>query len=181
MDSGRQCTSSGQVKASNYLVCKCLEFVGFANVNYRRHRLSNDKPSAIFRLRGTFSSSASAAQDRFSTFSMEPGNNAQDVTAILGISIEPLAQIQYQIASLHTSQNNAGALISSSSSMPDLASRPGLLAERIVKHLINYISSFLGSGVAPDVMLPMSIIFKWYESFLNKVKAGGIGFLERDE
>jgi len=67
------------------------------------------------------------------------------------------------------------------SSKPDLASQPGLLAERIVKHLINYISGFMGSGVGPEVMLPMSVIIKWYENFSSKVKAGGIGFLEREE
>jgi hypothetical protein len=101
------------------------------------------------------------------------------VTAILGISIEPLAQIQYQIASLQATGSTA--LVSSSSSKPDFASQPGLLAERIAKHLINYVSSFLGSGVGPEVALPMSVIIKWYENFSNKLKAGGIGFLEREE
>jgi hypothetical protein len=100
------------------------------------------------------------------------------VTAILGISIEPLTQIQYQISSLHAA--GSSALVSSSSKL-DLASQPGLLAERIVKHLINYISGFMGSGLGPEVVLPMSVIIKWYESFLSKVKAGGIGFLERED
>jgi hypothetical protein len=179
MDSERQCTSSGLAKAFNYLACKSPKSFHFKHLvhHYHEHRLSNEKPSAIFRLRGTFSSSsASAAQDRFSAYSTEQGGAAQDVTAILGISIEPLTQIQYQIASLHATGSGAVA-----SSKPDLASQPGLLAERIVKHLINYVSSFLGGGVGPEVMLPMSIIVKWYESFLSKVKAGGIGFLERDE
>jgi len=67
------------------------------------------------------------------------------------------------------------------SSSLNLASQPGLMAERIVRHLINHVSSFFGDGVGPDVLLPMSIIIKWYENFLNKVKAGGIGFLEREE
>jgi len=145
--------------------------------------LSNDKPSAIFRLRGSFSSSsASAAQDRFSIYSQgnETAAAAQDVTAILGVSIEPLAQIQYQIASSSSSSSSSSALVPSSK-QTDLANQPVLLAERIVKHLINYISSFVGGGVGPEVMLPMSVIVKWYESFLSKVKAGGTGFLERDK
>lgn len=50
-----------------------------------------------------------------------------------------------------------------------------------MKHLINYISGFMGSGLGPEVVLPMSVIIKWYESFLSKVKAGGIGFLERED
>jgi len=29
--------------------------------------------------------------------------------------------------------------------------------------------------------VPMSAIVKWYEIFSNKIKAGGIAFLEREE
>jgi len=63
----------------------------------------------------------------------------------------------------------------------DLAKDTTLLAERIVKHLFNYIAGFLGDGLGPDVMIPMALIARWYESFLGKVKAGGVGFLERGE
>jgi len=60
-----------------------------------------------------------------------------------------------------------------------------LLAERIVKNLFNYVSGFVpggGSGmVTPDSVVPMVVITKWYEKFLSKVKAGGVGFLEREE
>jgi hypothetical protein len=30
-------------------------------------------------------------------------------------------------------------------------------------------------------MIPMAVVARWYESFLAKVRAGGIGFLEREE
>ena len=74
------------------------------------HRLSNDKPSAIFRLQRTFSSSsASTAQNRFSSYSTEP-NVSQDITAILGLSIEPLPQIQYQMTAL--ADSNAALALS---------------------------------------------------------------------
>ena len=66
----------------------------------------------------------------------------------------------------------------------DLTRDPTLLAERIVKHLFNYISSFTGGGggmMSPQAMIPMGVFSKWYENFLNKVKAGGVGFLERDD
>jgi len=56
-----------------------------------------------------------------------------------------------------------------------------MLAERIVKHLFNYLSSFATSGgVTPETYVPLGAITKWYESFLSKIKAGGTGFLERD-
>jgi Protein of unknown function (DUF775) len=66
---------------------------------------------------------------------------------------------------------------------PDPMKDPTLLAERIVKHLFNYVSGFVGGGggVTPESAVPMSIIAKWYESFMSKVRAGGVGFLERGE
>ncbi|EGN92165.1 hypothetical protein SERLA73DRAFT_191499 [Serpula lacrymans var. lacrymans S7.3] len=139
--------------------------------------LSNEKPSAIFRLRGTFSSSSTAASHNAftsSTMNMAP-NASNDVTAILGLSIEPLTQIQPQISSLSSSVTNT---------IPDLSRNPSLLAERIVKHLFNFISGFVpGGGIAttPDSVVPMAVIVRWYESFTTKVKAGGVGFLERGD
>ncbi|KIM41441.1 hypothetical protein M413DRAFT_411155 [Hebeloma cylindrosporum] len=136
--------------------------------------LSNEKPSAIFRLRGTFQGSVgSLVQDKFSSFSTADVNMQQDVTAILGLSIEPLLQIQAQILSLPKPLTAPGM---------DLARDPTLLAERVVKHLFNYISSFIGGGpVSPDTTIPMSVIARWYDNFLGKVRAGGIGFLERED
>lgn len=59
---------------------------------------------------------------------------------------------------------------------------PTLLAERIVKHLFNYVSGFSGgTGVTPESLVPMSVIARWYEGFMGKVRNGGIGFLERGE
>lgn len=138
------------------------------------HRLSNEKPSAIFRLRGTFQGSVgSAVQDKFSSFSSADVNMQEDVTAILGLSIEPLLQIQTQLQSLPKPVVTPGI---------DLARDPTLLAERVVKHLFNYISSFIGGGpVNPDTAIPMSVIARWYDNFLGKVRAGGIGFLERGD
>ncbi|PPQ96442.1 hypothetical protein CVT26_005083 [Gymnopilus dilepis] len=135
--------------------------------------LSNEKPSAIFRLRGTYSDeSSSAAQDRFSTFSTVGPAEQQDVTAILGLSIEPLAQIQSQLQSLPPAVATGS----------DLTRDPTKLAERIVKHLFNYISGFTSGGpLSPEVAIPMSVIARWYESFLGKVRAGGLGFLERGD
>ena len=57
---------------------------------------------------------------------------------------------------------------------------PTLLAERIVKHLFNYVSGFTGgSEMSPDVVVPMSVIARWYESFMDKIRTGGVRFLER--
>ncbi|TFK67612.1 DUF775-domain-containing protein [Pluteus cervinus] len=135
--------------------------------------LSNEKPSAIFRLRGTFTATdtASAAHQTFSQAGVQIPHNPNDVTAVLGLSIEPLTQIQAQLST---------ALVKPSSTVEK---DPVWLAERIVKHMFNYISGFVGGmgGVGLESAVPMSVVAKWYESFVRKVRAGGIGFLERDE
>ena len=70
-----------------------------------------------------------------------------NVTAILGLSIEPLLQIQAQIQPLPKAVAAHGT---------DLARDATLLAERVVKYLFNYISSFIGGGpVNPDTASPM--------------------------
>ena len=97
--------------------------------------------------------------------------NPNDVTAILGLSIEPLAQIQVQLAS---------SLVKVTPGT-EPAKDPVWLAERIVKHLFNYISGFVNGAVGPESAVPMGLVAKWYEGFTRKIKTSGAGFLERDE
>ncbi|KAJ6624759.1 hypothetical protein B0H10DRAFT_718115 [Mycena sp. CBHHK59/15] len=138
--------------------------------------LSNDKPSAIFRLRGTYTPALPTHSPFATPLSPSSGalisSSTPDVTAILGLSIEPLPDIAAQLATLPHAKAPA----------PDAAH----LAERIVAHLFNYVSGFApvgqgqGQGQA-DTAVPMALIVRWYESFLGKVRNGGVGFLERGE
>ncbi|KAJ3761733.1 DUF775-domain-containing protein [Lentinula raphanica] len=140
--------------------------------------LSNDKPSSIFRLRSSFTSSTTTrAFD--SSSNPEMLSDPSDTTAVLGIAIEPLAQIFPQIQSL-PSQNQQGPTAVDSTTVARPPIDPTLLAERIVRHLFNYISGFASSQLGPDVAVPMGIIAKWYEVFMSKVKNSGTAFLERD-
>lgn len=142
---------------------------------HRHWRLSNEKPSAIFRLRGAFTPASiitNTTHQAFANAASDP-NNASDITAVLGFSIEPLPQILSQISSLSSNASTAAGA--------DLSKNPIALADKVVKHLFNYVSSFLGGVVTPDTVVPMSIIARWYENFLGKLKAGGVGFLERSE
>ena len=135
---------------------------------YTPTRLSNDKPSAIFRLRGTFTPGADAGPIAFAV-----GINAAvggDVTAILGIAIEPLSQISMSLPDLGT-----GAVV-----VATRTADPGYLAERVVKHLFNFVSSFVGTGtVDENTLVPMSAIVRWYEGFKAKLENMGPGFLDR--
>lgn len=117
-------------------------------------------------------SQSSFSQAAFSN-PAQPATGA-GVAAVLGISIEPLPQILAQVSAL-----------------PSVGSKPvpalsdgAILAEKIVKHLFNYISGFVsgsGASLSPESMVPMSVVARWYESFLSKIRAGGVGFLDRQE
>ncbi|KAI0061140.1 DUF775-domain-containing protein [Artomyces pyxidatus] len=139
--------------------------------------LSNEKPSAIFRLRGHFSSQSTSTQARFHNPGIQsPSNLNGEVTAILGLSIEPLEQIMAQV----------GALPSAVAKPAPPPMDPTLLAEKIVKHMFNYISGFVtgsgsGAAITPESMVPMALIARWYDSFLSKARASGIGFLDQQE
>lgn len=108
---------------------------------------------------------------------MDQSIAAGDVTAILGISVEPLVDIQTQLSSLPS------ALVKPQAQASDAT----VLAEKIVKHLFNYLSSYVGgsggssSVLTPDSYVQMGAVTKWYESFMNKIRAVGIGFLDRQD
>ena len=140
-------------------------------------RLSHDKPSAIFRLRGTFSSETSLNHTAFHADpTLSSDQASSDVTAILGIAIEPLQTILTQ---LPAQTGSAG---------PKLPVNDApLLAEKIAKHLFNYISSFTSEidygshSLASQNLIRLDIIRRWYESFMSKLRGGGISFLDREE
>ncbi|KAK2460871.1 hypothetical protein APHAL10511_007341 [Amanita phalloides] len=151
----------------NHITVFLLGTIAFPN------GLSNEKPSAIFRLRGTFSASVASTPTASQFSSVGPQHiPSQDATAILGLAIEPLVQIQQAIP---TTIVKAAA--------PDPMKDSAILAERVVKHLFNYLNSFIGDSrvAGVDIAVPMSVLAKWYENFLTKLKTTGTGFLERDE
>ncbi|KAH7882904.1 DUF775-domain-containing protein [Phlebopus sp. FC_14] len=152
--------------------------------------LSNDKPSAIFRLRSNFASMSNPASGMSTPSALTPAASITtgEVTAVLGFAIEPLEAIAAQMAALpantiNTTLSSNAMNATPTSSSPQKLADPSLLAEKIAKNLFNYVSGFApgGQGVGPDSMVPMSVIARWYESFLSKLKVGGAGFLERAE
>ena len=138
------------------------------------HRLSNEKPSAIFRLRGNFTSQQSESHALFSGASTPIADvTPHGVNAVLGLAIEPLPQIISEVAALPSAMAK-GSVVSDAT----------LMAERIVKNLHNYLSSFIDGGSAAmnaNVMVPMGMILKWYENFMTKVRNQGVGFLESQD
>jgi len=143
-------------------------------------RLSNQKPSAIFRVRGI---ALDVDVENDSSMMEDSG----DDSAAIGIAIEPFAQVEAQVAALssHPSASTSNIVVSGANSAGPHApsarlSDPVWLSERILSNLFNYLSSF--TDVGPDASkVDLAVIQKWYESFTSKLKAGGPSFLERSD
>jgi hypothetical protein len=96
------------------------------------------------------------------------------VTAILGLSVEPLDEINTQISGMPASSSTTAVA-------PVRPAEVAVLAERIVKNMMDYLHSFAPPNARGDTAVPLAIIQKWYESFQSKIKSGRTAFLERDE
>lgn len=113
-----------------------------------------------------------------SAFTSAASTTTGDVTAILGFAVEPLEAVAAQMAALPMTTINSTLNASAVAKQVD----PAALAERVARHLLNYVSGFVpAGGMGPESMVPMGVIAKWYESFMGKLRTVGTGFLERGD
>ncbi|KAJ2225808.1 hypothetical protein IWW45_007723 [Coemansia sp. RSA 485] len=132
--------------------------------------LSNEKPSSIFRLKSV------VGQD---------GQPMPNISAELGISIEPLQSVEQQLQQMRGQQQQQPAASTTSSALVPAASGSLSLqvarqfAERTMQNLYEYATSYakspdatmglLGSN-APVQVLPVKAFDDWFQSFLRKVQ-----------
>lgn len=105
-------------------------------------------------------------------------------TISLGISVEPVANIQAQLTPLLQSQVQAQSPSSTnaaSTSMVVHQSAPStkVLAQRIIKNAFNFLASFAGGAGGVEVV-PLKSFQDWWTKFERRVE-NDPGFLERDE
>ncbi|KAI7898373.1 uncharacterized protein BX663DRAFT_525093 [Cokeromyces recurvatus] len=124
--------------------------------------LSNEKPSAIFRLK-TKESAVNIPQ--IST------------TATLGISIEPIAVVQQELATIQQQQQQPSttALVKPGANV----SQVGQIANRVLENLYNYITSFTVQTLPMNAIplgqltengyLPLKSFQTWYENLSRKL------------
>jgi len=154
--------------------------------------LSNEKPSAIFRLRG------SAVPDKnrqnfmmsdIGTTEVSMDNNDISITATLGISVEPVQVVQSLMANLHPSTVQPTSIVPYSQ-LPE-AKNPNELATKILQNLRNFVMSFANNSVPPSVVpfqggisedsyLSVKVFKNWYEK-LNQKLALDPGYLLRED
>ncbi|KAK0560737.1 hypothetical protein OC844_003588 [Tilletia horrida] len=149
--------------------------------------LKNSKPSAIFRIRQPAAAGGSGAGD--------PPKGIPGLTATVGISIEPDALVDQQIATLPAAAsssvgansgnaNNAqpgegGALVPFGATAA-ISNQAGALealqvAPKIAKNAFDYLSSFAPDSAPQTVPL----LQKWLEQLERKLKAQGLSFLDK--
>ena len=115
--------------------------------------LANEKQSAIFKVN-------------------VPHANT-DGLVNLGISVEPAGNIEQQMMQLHNEQQaNSTALVQAGPSTT-------VLAQRIISHAFNFISSFSGT-VAGQEVVPLKSFQAWWTKFEQRIK-NDPSFLERDQ
>jgi hypothetical protein len=164
------------------------------------YSLTNAKPSAIFRLRNTFIPSASSLSSAFST-------SSSSSVATLGISCEPLPDVEAQLASLASSAAATAANPANSTALVPASQGPDpvVLAQMVGKvrtplyavpggevrytdrflhsqNLFNTVAGFVqplpdGSGS----WINFKLIEQWYANFERKLKTQGVGFLLRQD
>jgi hypothetical protein len=105
-------------------------------------------------------------------------SDSEPVTITLGISIEPIALIEQQLASLR-SKSNTGSLGTTPAPLTTITKPTPpttLIAQRILKHLFNFLSSF----TTPDGMIEVKAFQAWWEKFQARLNQDP-SFLERAE
>ncbi|KAJ2816579.1 hypothetical protein GGI24_005682 [Coemansia furcata] len=131
--------------------------------------LSNDKPSAIFRLKATITPEEAASM---------PGVNAE-----LGISIEPIQAVEQQLQQMRQQSGGSNALVVAQQQQTPSMPVALQFAERTLQSLFDYAMSFatrpdasmgaFGSGAAVQV-LPVKAFEDWYNSFQRKIQRGDL-------
>jgi len=106
-----------------------------------------------------------------------------DTDAVLGISVEPLGSVLAQVASIHVSgsESMTGTSSTALSRRSINLSDPTYLAQKIIQHLFNFLSSFSSSSTPSGSVLIQMALRSWYEKLVAKIKNGGTAFLDRED
>jgi len=149
--------------------------------------VANEKQSAIFRVKNSaFAANNTASlDDAMIDDTNVTGGDIQNTGSpdiILGISIEPAANIQAQLATLVTGPTpqptSTGLELVRHRLQPSGISTK-VLAQRIIQNAFNFLSSFAG-GSGGNEVVPLKSFQNWWTKFEKKIELDP-SFLERDE
>lgn len=121
--------------------------------------IANEKPSALFKVNLPGNANANLN-----------GGSSGEIN--LGVSVEPVQNIQAQMAQLQQTQHQQGEKPRG----PDTR----LLAQRIIKNAFNFLAGFAGNTANGVEVVPLKSFQDWWGKFERRVQ-NDPGFLERDE
>lgn len=114
--------------------------------------LSNNKPSAIFKL-SSLKQHFDTSSQPINAFSQFPSIS---INAQIGISIEPLINTESQITCIDNPKQNVSLFVE--------------FTQKMVQNLYNYVSSYaVEGGPLQTPMVPLLSVQKWYENFERKL------------
>ncbi|KAL8826492.1 MAG: hypothetical protein Q9191_003764 [Dirinaria sp. TL-2023a] len=150
--------------------------------------LGNDKQSVIFRVGvGEANAQPDAGgvdQDEMTDIDAPAASGLAAPTGevIVGVSIEPAASIQTQLANLKSARSASSTALIPAKAQQPTALTTKLLAQRIIENAFNFLASFSGSTTGPggEEMVPLRSFKAWWEKFERRVEMDP-GFLEKQD
>lgn len=142
-------------------------------------RLSNEKASAIFKIKGAVPSS-------------QAGSSSTADTANIGILCEPIANVQAQVGASVPSATPSTSLVLGGGSQNTGNSQQNLtMAMKCARNFLNYVSSFAQSAPSGTSLYALlhdpsaqsaliGVCERWYKSLESKT-AAGIDWLNREQ
>ncbi|KAL8930902.1 MAG: hypothetical protein Q9208_000003 [Pyrenodesmia sp. 3 TL-2023] len=174
----------GNALPSDTLAAVYIQFPGPNSEFKLLGAIGNEKQTAIFRVNNGSADPETSTQgnmgDEMSDTTIPTTNNinpniTQQIT--IGISIEPAATIQAQLAALQSSSSSSALVVANKRPSPVTTK---VLAQRIIKNAFNFLASFAGqTTVGGEEMVPLRSFRSWWEKFERKVE-NDPGFLERE-
>lgn len=136
------------------------------------------KESAIFKVSGLKSGSMDE-NSMIDDPTAQAAANAVEGEIVVGVSIEPIPQVEAQLATLKTGPQNSGPQETSNALVrvndtPSSRVATKVLAQRIIGNAFNFLASF-GSDT-----IPLKAFQAWWEKFEKKVELDP-SFLERED
>lgn len=130
-------------------------------------RLTRDKPSAIFKLNHSKSNYVAPSSADLDAMDEDDVNNPLygGYKINVGISLEPLSEVQNQLEQLRVQQEQTAAARPSASNLP--SDSIALLANKIVQNAYNFLSGFTGA----DGKVPMRVFDDWWNKFRSRLSS----------
>ena len=152
--------------------------------------IGNDKQSAIFRVADVPAAETngqvegSIDQDEMIDIDTPASSGSSaTISKVVGLSIEPAASVQAQLASLKSSEQKSNPpstalVIARRQHVSSLSTKA--LAQKIIMNAFNFLASFTGStGPGDEEVIPLKSFKAWWEKFERRVEVDP-SFLERE-